>query len=105
MPRSRIVVTLLSLVGAVAACLLVLPPAQARDTLPTPFGQDPIVPGQPYTGDFPDPWIMRIGPRYYAYSTPSYNLTLPMLMSADLRTWTTRPAAPDNPAGDAMLQP
>ena len=105
MRRSRIVLALLSLVGIVAAGLVVLPAAQARDTLPTPFGQDPVVPGQPYTGDFPDPWVIRIGPLYYAYSTTTYNLNLPMLRSTDLHTWTTRPATPDNPAGDAMLQP
>ena len=105
MPRSRNILALLFVVGTVGAGLLVLPPAQARDTLPTPFGQDPIVPGQSYTGDFPDPWVMRIGPRYYAYSTTSYNLNLPMLRSTDLRTWTTRPATTGDPAGDAMLRP
>ena len=40
-------------------------PAGARST---PIGQDSIVAGQPYTGDFPDPWILRTGKRYHAYS-------------------------------------
>jgi beta-xylosidase len=105
MLRSRIVVSLLSLLGLVAAGQLVLQPAQARPVMPTPVGQDPIVPGQAYTGDFPDPWIMRVGAKYYAYSTTSFNLNLPMLTSTDLRTWVSRPATPDNPTGDAMIRP
>jgi beta-xylosidase len=105
MLRSRTVLSLLCLLALVAAGQLLLQPAQARETLPKPFGQDPIVPGQVYTGDFPDPWIMRVGAKYYAYSTTSFNLNLPMLTSTDLHTWITRPATPDNPAGDAMISP
>jgi beta-xylosidase len=105
MLRSRIVVSVLSLCGLVAAGLVAVAPAQARDTLPQPFGQDPITAGQPYSGDFPDPWVMRIGQRYFAYSTTSFNLNLPMLTSTNLRTWFARPATSDSPSGDAMIRP
>lgn len=100
MLRSRIFIALLCLGAAAAAGQLVVgQPAQAR---PTPIGQDPIVPGQVYRGDFPDPWIIRVGARYFAYSTTSYGLNLPMLTSTDLRTWRSRPATAGNPTGDAL---
>jgi len=100
--RSRILVPLLTLCALVATGLALGQPAQARPSLPSPIGQDPIVAGQPYTGDFPDPWIIRIGPRYYAWSTTSDGLNLPMMSSTDLHNWVTRPATPDNPTGDAL---
>jgi beta-xylosidase len=96
MLRSRILTLVLVLGALLAATDLA---AQAR---PTPIGQDPIVPGQVYTGDFPDPWIMRIGAHYFAYSTTSYGLNLPMMISMDLRTWRSRSATADNPSGDAL---
>jgi beta-xylosidase len=105
--RSRIILPLIVLglvLGVVPLALL--SPAQARPQLPTPIGQDPITAGQPYAGDFPDPWIMRLGARYYAYSTSSDSLNLPMLSSSDLRTWIARPPSlPDNPRGDALVTP
>jgi beta-xylosidase len=74
-------------------------PAVAR---PAPIGQDPIVPGSVYSGDFPDPWILRVGTRYLAYSTTSDGLNLPLLASTNLRTWVARAATPDAPEGDAL---
>lgn len=56
--------------------------------------RDPVVPGQRYVGDFPDPSVVRAGSTYYAYSTNTSNLNLPTLRSTDLRTWTA--------VGDAM---
>ena len=95
------------LIGVVPLALL--QPAEARSGQPTPVGQDPISAGQPYTGDFPDPWIMRVGRTYYAYATtsgvPGQMLNLPSTTSTDLRTWVTRPATPDAPAGDALPRP
>ena len=106
MSRSRIPVVLLCLVVLLAtATSALLEPAAARSTLPTPKGQDPIVAGQPYTGDFPDPWIMRVGSRYFAYSTTSDGVNVPMLTSTDLRTWVARTASSDNPRGDALVTP
>jgi beta-xylosidase len=110
MPRSRILVVLLFALGLVAGSALVLAPAQARSQLPAPIGQDPVVPGQPYTGDFPDPWILRIGPKYFAYSTTTGSsiksgLNLPTMSSTNLRSWVLRPATPDAPLGDALPKP
>jgi beta-xylosidase len=76
-----------------------LAPAQAR---PAPIGQDPIVPGQVYTGDFPDPSVIRVGPEYYAYSTTSNGLNVPSLSSTDLKTWHARAGTTTDPTGDAL---
>jgi hypothetical protein len=103
MRRSRIVTALLCAAVLLAGGQLSLgQPAQSR---PSPVGQDPIVPGQVYTGDFPDPWILRIGTHYYAYSTTSDGVNVPMLTSTDLHTWRARPAVADNPRGDALPTP
>jgi beta-xylosidase len=90
--------------GALAAGALMTfdGPAQARDTMPSPVGQDPIVPGAVYAGDFPDPWIVRVGHRYVGYSTTSYGLNLPVLTSTGLRRWVARGATGDAPAGDGL---
>lgn len=77
-------------------------PAQARDTMPSPVGQDPIIAGAVYAGDFPDPWVMRIGRHYYAYSTTSGGLNLPVLSSTNMRSWVARGATPDAPLGDGL---
>ncbi|MGY2874312.1 beta-xylosidase [Marmoricola sp. URHA0025 HA25] len=107
MLRSRTVRTLLCL-GLLlgVAPVAMLPPAQARPQLPAPKGQDPINPGQAYAGDFPDPWIMRLGSKYFAYSTTSgpqgEPVNLPTMTSTDLHTWIARPATADAPAGDGL---
>lgn len=103
MHLSRKFLVALSLGALLATGQIAAQPALARDTLPNPFGQDPIVAGQPYTGDFPDPWVMRVGARYFGYSTTSDNLNLPMVTSSDLRTWIARPPDAGNPRGDALL--
>jgi beta-xylosidase len=100
--RSRILLSLLCACALITSGQVLAGPAQARSARPAPIGQDPIVAGQPYTGDFPDPWILRIGVHYYAYSTTSDGINVPMLTSVDLRTWTTRPGTTDNPRGDAL---
>lgn len=60
------------------------------------------MPGQAYTGDFPDPWILRVGPRYFAYSTTSDGLNLPMLTATNLHTWVARKETADAPDGDGL---
>jgi beta-xylosidase len=100
MHRSRILILSLCAGVLLAGVPLALwSPAVAR---PAPIGQDPIVPGSVYAGDFPDPWILRVGSRYFAYSTTSYDLNLPTLASTDLHTWVARPETADAPAGDAL---
>ncbi|MCW2758535.1 MAG: putative Glycoside hydrolase, family 43 [Nocardioidaceae bacterium] len=49
---------------------------------------DPFGPGRTYAGDFPDPWVLRVGDTYYAYATNTANLNLPTMTSKDLQTWT-----------------
>lgn len=110
MHRSRIILSLFCLLGLLAAGLTVLQPAQARPLRPSPTGQDPLVAGQPYSGDFPDPSVLRVGARYYAYATTSGDsvktgLNVPMVTSTDLRTWILRPATPDAPLGDVLPKP
>lgn len=103
MHRSRILVALLCAGALLAGVPLSLsPPALAR---PTPIGQDPIVPGDVYSGDFPDPWIIRLGGQYVAYSTTSDGVNVPTLTSTDLRTWRARPATTDDPSGDGLPTP
>ncbi|WP_158604393.1 glycoside hydrolase family 43 protein [Nocardioides mangrovicus] len=80
--------------GLLAAALTAstLPAAQAVDHKPNPKGSDPFTAGTPYTGDFPDPTVLRIGSTYFAYSTTTANINLPLLTSHDLSIWTTRPS-------------
>ena len=102
MRRSRSLLPLLFLgVLLTVVPVSVVPDAEAR---PAPIGQDPIVPGQAYTGDFPDPWILKGGARYYAYATTSGGLNLPLLHSTNLRTWIARPETADAPKGDGLPQ-
>ncbi len=72
---------LLGLCGALLASLLGAPATAS-------VGSDHFVPGQSYRGDFPDPWITKSGDTYYAYATNTANLSLPVMTSKDLVTWT-----------------
>lgn len=40
-----------------------------------------------YDGDFPDPFVLRVGETYYAYATNVPGYRVPMLRSTDLATW------------------
>mmetsp|Transcript_5386 Transcript_5386/g.15420 ORF Transcript_5386/g.15420 Transcript_5386/m.15420 type:complete len:318 (+) Transcript_5386:978-1931(+) len=46
------------------------------------------------SGNFPDPALLRVGPGYYAYSTNSAGVNVPVIWSRDLVNWT--------PRGDAL---
>ncbi|MGO4256810.1 glycoside hydrolase family 43 protein [Marmoricola sp. RAF53] len=96
---SPLLVVLLTLGLTVGLTVGLLAGAEAR---PAPVGQDPVKPGQAYAGDFPDPAVMRVGATYYAYSTTSYGLNVPMLSSTDLRSWKAGPGTAANPSGDAL---
>ena len=43
--------------------------ASGSGARPAPVGSDPFRAGTAYSGDFPDPTIMRVGKTFYAYST------------------------------------
>ena len=61
-------------------------------TRPALSGASRSAAGTPYTGDFPDPTVLRVGTTYYAASTTVAALNLPMMTS-------TRPAPLDAAAG------
>ena len=65
-------------------------PASARPERPAPIGSDPFWAGTAYSGDFPDPTVMRVGRTFYASSTTIAALNIPVTTSTDLRTWTPR---------------
>jgi beta-xylosidase len=41
-----------------------------------------------YPGDFPDPFVLRSGKRYYAYATQAGAISVQVMQSKDLATWT-----------------
>lgn len=71
--------------------------ASARD-------HDRYRPGHRYTGDFPDPSVLRVGRGYVAYGTTAGGRNLPVLSSPNLKVWRARRATRLNPAGDAMVR-
>jgi beta-xylosidase len=51
-----------------------------------------------YRGDFPDPFVLRVGKRYYAYATQTGAVNVQVMRSSDRVTWTKpRDALPDLP--------
>ncbi len=67
-------------------------------------------PGKYYTGNFPDPDVLRVGDTYYAYGTSTGGAYLPVMQSTDLVNWAPRrpydPGEIDpkfNPAADEWL--
>ncbi|MCW2779822.1 MAG: putative glycoside hydrolase [Marmoricola sp.] len=66
------------------------PPPSAHSISPRLVGTDAFMPGQPYSGDFPDPTILRVKGVYYAYSTTIGSLNLPMVSSRYLHGWKAR---------------
>lgn len=51
---------------------------------------DAFDPRRPYRGDFPDPSVLRVGNRWYAYSTMAAGLNLPITVSNNLTSWWPR---------------
>ena len=74
----------------------------ARTDRARTVGNEPFRAGTPYTGNFPDPTVLRLGTTYYAASTTVAALSLPMMTSRDLRRWVPRPAASGSRPDDAM---
>ena len=91
-----------------ARALLLLAVALLGVLVAAPAGADPVqtpaVPGPAYAGDFPDPHVLRVGNRYYAYSTTTGARHLPVLHSDDLRTWSGI-TAHGPMVGDALPRP
>lgn len=99
--RALLAVLVTSTAVALTVGLLAGAPAEAKRRTP---GWEPFTPAQPYRGDFPDPSVIRIGSRFIAHATNTHGLTLPTLISTDLRVWWARPATAANPTGDGLLR-
>jgi beta-xylosidase len=82
---SRLGTAVLSLLGVLAGLLVSAAPAQAYPGAPW------FEPSKPYTSNFPDPEVLRVGDTYYAYGTSTGGAYLPVMTSRDLQTWTARP--------------
>ncbi len=54
------------------------------------LGNEPFRGGSAYSGNFPDPTVLRVGTTFYAHATTVGGLNLPATSSTDLRTWTAR---------------
>ena len=79
-----------SIVVVLAALALVAPLADWSQ----PRAAAAMTPGAIYTGDAPDPSILRVGDAYYAYTTNTAGVHVPVHTSTDLTNWTY--------VGDAM---
>jgi hypothetical protein len=86
--RSGRAVALL-VVAAILGSLLVVGAATPASSYP---GAPYFAPGQPYSGNFPDPSVVYdpSSGRYYAYATPTGGVNVPVMSSADLLAWTAR---------------
>ena len=91
--RSRRLQATVTALGGLVLCLLAVGarPAGAQ-VLPRTAGPDASAPV--YDGDAPDPDVIRVGSTYYAYTTGSDLVNVPVLSSSDLQSWT--------PVGDAL---
>ena len=67
------------------------PPASAQAL---PRTASPVVTAPVYDADAPDPDVIRVGTTYYAFTTGSHLVNIPVLTSTDLQSWT--------PLGDAL---
>lgn len=80
----------------VAGLLAVLAPLLPVGTAPAGAAvEEWFTAGQPYTGTFADPSVVRVGRTYVAAATTTANLNLPLMTSDDLLTWRPREALAD----------
>lgn len=84
----RLVVGVMALLGAVSIAGLSMPDASASPAGGASAFTAPVSPG-----DFPDPYVMLSGGRYWAYATGSAGRNLQVISSADLAAW----SAPSDP--------
>lgn len=68
---------LTGLVTAVVAFALMASPAASLSSAPA------------RPGDFPDPFVLKVGTRYYAYSTQVLFVNVPVVQSTDLKSWSS----------------
>jgi beta-xylosidase len=72
---------------AAVVAALALAPARTADAYP---GAPWFQPARVYRDNFPDPSVIRVGYRYYAYGTATGGAYLPVMSSTDLTQWVAR---------------
>ena len=86
MTRLRAAIAFLLVASAIAASSGVVAsshwPAQRQLSASLKTFKNPV-----YSHDFPDPFILKVGRTYYAYSTQSNNEDIPTITSKDLVHW------------------
>lgn len=104
-----------SLIAVLGSCTPVAsqpsgPPDGPADAGGTPLGEDggaPVVDASPapdgavsasytnpvFADDFPDPFVLREGDRYYAFATNAGGKNVPVVTSTDLASWNELPDA------------
>ncbi|MDD5370563.1 MAG: glycoside hydrolase family 43 protein [Anaerolineaceae bacterium] len=68
--------------AAVTRAPTALPLPPTRTPITGPAYDNPV-----YNRDFPDPFVLRVGDTYYAYSTNTANANTPAIRSTDLSHW------------------
>ena len=86
MRRSRVLLPLFVLV----ILAMMAAPAAALSTVPV------------YPGDFPDPFILRVGGSYFAFATGDARVHLRVMQSTDLVTWTANGGSLTDPLPEAL---
>jgi hypothetical protein len=84
----RLILLLVTLGCAAAACVPTSPPPPFKDAPnggPNDHGW--FEGGKLWSGDFGDPHVLRVGTTYYAYASPVGGRYLPVLTSTDLKNW------------------
>jgi beta-xylosidase len=87
--------------GLILGMVLTSVPVSARTSTPAPVGSDRFVPKRNYSGDFPDPDVLRVGKKWFAYATTIANLNLPVMSSPNLIRWKARKKS-NRKTNDAM---
>lgn len=89
MTRSRLLATATTALLAAVGLALGAPGTASADDAPG-TSSERFHAGEPYTGMFADPSVLRTQGRYYGVATNHDGLNLPLMTSEDLATWTPR---------------
>jgi hypothetical protein len=80
-----------AVIGLVLAMVITVgPPSSAAPAPALTRTQEHLTVGPAYASDFPDPSIIEVGGRYFAYSTQSGGANIPVITSGDLVGWGAR---------------
>lgn len=98
--RRRIAARLSAVV--LAACAAIVPLALDEQAAHASIGSPAFLPEEHYTGEFSGPSVIVVNNTYWAFATNTGGLQLPVMHSANLKTWTTRSAYPDEPPYNSL---